>query len=112
MRRVLIGAFGEIPGLALRELLRDEGLELVAETEAGASLVPRVTEARPDVVVLDLDDGGATDVASLISRQFPAIKVVAFSSEQPVLRVFPPFHRGESYSSHLSRDLLASALKS
>jgi len=111
MRRVLIGGFGEIPRLGLRDLLRDRGFELVAEAGAGAAVVPCLNEARPDVVVLDLDDDRTMDVAAVISREFPAIKVVAFSSEQPVMRVFPAFHHGESYSSPLSREFLASALE-
>lgn len=111
MRRVLIGDFGMIARMGLRELLDEEGLEVVAEAEIGAGIIPWVSEVRPDVVVLDLDDEATGEVAARITSEFPAIKVIACSSEQPVMRVFPPFHHGESYVSPLSNSHLVMALE-
>jgi len=108
---VLIGDFGAIARLGLREFLDEQGFEVVAEEEAADNLMDRVTEARPEVVVLNLDQQGDLDVAARIAAYFPAVKVIACSSKEPTMRVYPPFHHGESYVSELSRDLLAQAVR-
>jgi len=112
MHRVLIGQFGAVARMGLRELLDGQGIEVVAEAESAEVIVSCVNEVRPDVVVLDLDEEGVLDLAGEITAEFPAIKVIACSCEEPVMRVFPPFHHGESYASKLSADLLALALSS
>ena len=112
MQRVLIGQFGTVARMGLRELLDGQGIEVVAEVDLTGEIVPSVSEVRPDVVVLDLDDERALGVAEEITSEFPAIKVIACSCEEPVMRVFPPFHHGESYASKLSAALLALALSS
>jgi DNA-binding NarL/FixJ family response regulator len=113
-RRVVIGDFGAVAGLGLRDILAGEGLEVVGHARERdvpePGIVPLVNEVRPDVVVLDLDDESALEVAVQITSEFPAIKVVACSSEEPVMQVFPPFHHGESYLSQLTRAHLAQAL--
>ena len=122
--RVVIGDFGAVARLGLLDILAEEGLEVVGRAAAperpgpaGKRDVPGpegtvglVNKVRPDVVVLDLDDESALDVAVQITSEFPAIKVVACSSEEPVMQVFPPFHHGESYLSQLTRAHLAQAL--
>ncbi|HZQ76756.1 MAG TPA: hypothetical protein VFE55_05465 [Acidimicrobiia bacterium] len=112
MQRVLIGRFGTVARMGLRELLDGQGIEVVAEAEPDRGIVSCVSEVRPDVVVLDLDDDGSLGTAEEIASEFPAIKVIACSCEEPVMRVFPPFHHGESYASKLSAPLLALALSS
>ena len=108
----VIGQFGTVARMGLRELLDGHGIEVVAEAESAGGIVSCVNEVRPDVVVLDLDDEGAFETAEEIASEFPAIKVIACSCEEPVMRVFPPFHHGESYASKLSAALLALALSS
>ena len=112
MHRVLIGQFGTVARMGLRELLDGQGIEVVAEAQSAEGIVSCVSEVRPDVVVLDLDDECALETAEEITSEFPAIKVIACSCEEPVMRVFPPFHHGESYASKLSAALLALALSS
>jgi DNA-binding NarL/FixJ family response regulator len=112
MQRVLIGRFGTVARMGLRELLDGQGIEVVAEAEPDRAIASCVSEVRPDVVVLDLDEDGALGTAEEIASEFPAIKVIACSCEEPVMRVFPPFHHGESYASKLSAPLLALALSS
>jgi len=112
MQRVLIGQFGSVALMGLRELLDGQGIEVVAEAEPDREIVSCVSEVRPDVVVLDLDDEAALGLVEEITSDFPAIKVIACSCEEPVMRVFPPFHHGESYASKLSAALLALVLSS
>ena len=51
-----------------REFLDEEGFEVVAEEQVPGEILERLTEFRPDVVVLDLDTTGGADVAGLIAR--------------------------------------------
>jgi DNA-binding NarL/FixJ family response regulator len=63
MHRVLIGQFGTVARMGLRELLDGQGIEVVAEAESAEGIVSCVSEVRPDVVVIDLDDEEALDTA-------------------------------------------------
>lgn len=98
--------------LGLQELLAEEGLDvLVEENRQGEELVDRVVEVLPDVVVLDLDTDGNDAVAKEITATFPSVKVIACSSVEPRMRVFPPFHRGEYYETQLSPMGFVEAIK-
>ena len=113
MRRVLIGDFGSILRIGLRELLASHHVELVADAPSPpCGIIGRVTDARPDVVILDLDSPDAPVVAQRISTTFPAIKVISCSSDEPVMRVFPAFHHGEFYEAGLTVTALAAAIQS
>jgi AmiR/NasT family two-component response regulator len=110
MRRVLIGEFGEIPAMALRRLLEQEGLAVAGEATT-AEIIPLVDEVQPDVLLLDLDDVQTGGIAAEACARLPSMTVIAWSSAEPVMRVFPPQHRGESHDSPLTVDRLAAALK-
>lgn len=108
MRRVLLGDFGAIVRAGLDDLLRAQDVEVVHTDEAG--LLRQLVDALPDVVVLDLDREGTADLVDRIVREFPALKVVACSSRRPRMRVYPPFHRGESYETVLDAESLVRAV--
>ena len=101
--------FGTVAALGLQTLLTDAGFEVLPATET--SFFPSVIALRPDAVVFDSDDHAALEQARHIAAEFPAIPVVACSSERALMHVFPPFHQGESYVLQLTRDLLAEALQ-
>jgi DNA-binding NarL/FixJ family response regulator len=109
MTRVLMGDFSALHRLGFEDILRADGIELV-ET-AGADVVGRLVEALPDVIVLDLDQRETPALVRQIVHQFPTVKVVACSSVQPMMRVFPPLHYGEFYTSDLDPALLTSAIQ-
>jgi DNA-binding NarL/FixJ family response regulator len=109
MTRVLMGDFSALHRLGFEDILRTDGVELM-ET-AGADLVGRVVEALPDVIVLDLDQPDSEDLVARIVQEFPSVKVIACSSDRPTMRVYPPFHRGESYTSPLDPALFTSAVQ-
>lgn len=109
MTRILLGDFGAVTRLGFEEALNIEGLQLV-ESSAD-DLRERVMAVLPDVVVIDLDRPDATALASGVVKTFPAVKVIACSSAEPTMRVFPPFHGGESYEIELSVDQLAAAVQ-
>jgi DNA-binding NarL/FixJ family response regulator len=107
--RVLMGDFSALHRLGFEEILRNDGIELV-ET-AGADVLGRLLEALPDVIVLDLDHRTTPELVERIVHDFPTVKVVACSSAHPMMRVFPPLHYGESYTSDLDPALLTSAIQ-
>ncbi len=111
-RRVLIGDFGVVARMGLQRLVAGEGFEVLGPAKQRREIIPRLSEVQPDVVVLDLDSEDAPEFAARISSAFPAVKVIACSSDEPIMRVFPPFHRGESYSAPFTRAEFAAALKS
>ena len=111
MRRVLIGDFGAVARMGLRRLLDYEGLDVLEAAGIRPGIIPRLSEVQPDVVLLDLDAEEVPDLAARISSAFPAMTVIACSSAEPIMQVFPPFHHGESYIAPFTRDLFAAAVK-
>lgn len=109
MTRVLLGDFGAIVRLGLREVL-EEGQLLVAEDAPADEILDRLVGTLPDAVVLDLDVARTPELARRISDRFPALTIIACSSKRPEMRVFPPFHHGESYVSELSSRTLVEAV--
>jgi DNA-binding NarL/FixJ family response regulator len=109
MRQVLMGDFDALHRLGLEELLRADGIQLVHV--AGRNVMGRLMETLPDVVVLDMDQWETAELVQRIVHEFPTVKVVACSSGQPVIRVFPPLHYGESYTTNLDPALLTSAIQ-
>ncbi len=107
--RVLMGDFSALHRLGLKDILRADGIELM--DCAGVDVVGGLVEALPDVVVLDLDEAATAPLVNRIVHQFPAVKVIACSSQMPRMRVFPPMHYGEFYESDLDAALLASAVQ-
>ena len=63
------------------------------------------------MVLLDLDAEDVPALAVHMSSAFPAMKVSACSSDEPIMRVLPPFHYGESYTVPFTRALFAAALR-
>jgi hypothetical protein len=104
-----MGDFGALHRAGLEDILRVDGIELVAAT--AVDVMSRLLEVLPDVVVLDLDQGETAELVDRIVHQFPRVKVLACSSEQPVMRVYPPLHYGEFYSTDLDPALLTSAVQ-
>jgi DNA-binding NarL/FixJ family response regulator len=109
MRRVVIGEFGDIPALALRQLLEEEGLVVAGEAPA-AEIIPLVDEIQPDVLLLDHDHPATDGIAADVSARLPDVTVIAWSVDEPLMQVFPARHGGESQVSSLTIERLAAAL--
>ena len=107
--RVLLGQFGGIFRVGLADLLREAGCDVLPDGPADGAFVDQVVSEAPAVVVLDLDGDGTDDTARLLTERFPAMTVIACSSVELTMRIYPPFHGGESYLSKLSPDLLVRA---
>lgn len=111
MARVLLGDFSAIVRLGLRDIFTDDGRNLVAEETQNDGILDRLLTVLPDVVVLDLDSNAGDGLARQIATDYPAVKVVACSSERPQMRVFPPFHHGESYVLELNPTSLVEVVR-
>lgn len=109
MTRVLMGDFSALHRVGLEQILRVDGIELVETTTA--DVLSRLVEVLPDVVVLDLDQHDTPSLVATIVHQFPRVKVLACSSEHPMMRIYPPLHYGESYQTELDPALLTSAIQ-
>ena len=95
MRRVLMGDFDALYRLGFEEILATQAVELIEATAMG--VLDRLVQARPDVVVLDQEKDETEDLVHRIVHDYPAITVITCSSGTPTMRIFPSFHRGESY---------------
>jgi DNA-binding NarL/FixJ family response regulator len=104
-----MGDFSALHRVGLEDILRVDGIELVETT--ALDVMSRLVEVLPDVVVLDLDQGETAELVDRIVHQFPKVKVLACSSEQPLMRVYLPWHYGEFYSTDLEPALLTSAVQ-
>jgi DNA-binding NarL/FixJ family response regulator len=110
VRRVLFGDFGAVVRAGFDEVLRDQRVEVLRSD--GRDLVDELLDGLPDVVVLDLDRVGTPELVHRLVREFPALKVVVCSSRRPLMRIYPPFHHGESYEVTLDPDAFTSVLRS
>ena len=95
MRRVLMGDFDALYRLGFEEILATQAVELIEASATG--VLDGLVEARPDVVVLDQEKDETEDLVHRIVHDYPAIRVITCSSGTPTMRIFPSFHRGESY---------------
>ena len=107
--RVLIGEFGAIFRAGLADLLAEAGCDILPAADASGGILEQLMDSQPDVVLLDLDSPGTEEVSRALSSIFPAVTVIACSSAALQMRVYPPFHGGESYLSQLSPDRLVQA---
>jgi two-component system, response regulator PdtaR len=84
--RVLIADDDPIIRLDLKQMLENLGYEVIAEADNGKTAVEIAQEARPDVCILDVQDG--IDAAMEISNEgiAPAILLTAYSDAELVQR--------------------------
>lgn len=96
MGRVVVDGFDALFALGLRDLLQDDGVEVISTNLDEPDGVARVIPL-PDVVLLN-SERVATEriVAELVSR-YPEITVITCSSGVAQMRVYPSHHGGESY---------------
>lgn len=89
-RRVLVAEDEALIRLDLREMLEEEGFEVVAEVADGESAVRLATELRPDLCILDVKmpnlDGISAAEQIVGARVAPVVILTAFSQRDLVER--------------------------
>jgi response regulator NasT len=90
VKRVVIAEDEALIRLDLKEMLEEEGFEVVAEAGDGEAAVALVEEHRPDLVVLDVKmprlDGISAAERIAASRLAPVVMLTAFSQRELVER--------------------------
>lgn len=84
--RVLIAEDEALIRMDLREMLAEEGHEVIGEARDGAEAIARVRELRPDIVFMDVKMPGTDglEAARVIGeeRLAPVVMVTAFSQQE------------------------------
>jgi len=109
--RVVLVDDHEIVRQGLRDLLEDEGIEIVGEADHVDNAVTVVLETRPDVTVMDvrLPVGNGIDATAEIRAQWPQAKVIvltSYSDEAAMLGAIQAGAAGFVLKQVLANDLL------
>ncbi len=73
----------------MRRVLERHGFRII-EAATGEEALAAVVEARPDIVVLDLDGGSAHQLGRLVSGASPDTTVVLWAREEDFMEVIDP----------------------
>lgn len=81
--RVFLVDDHEVVRAGIKSLLnRDSDMEVVGEAASAATTLPGLEQSTPDVLVLDvrLPDGNGIDICNEVTRRFPDIATIVFTS--------------------------------
>jgi len=105
---VVLGNLGPMALMGMRRLLSEDGIEIVGEVLAPATMAPEVERLQPDVVVLDLDQADSQRLSRLVRLACPQAKVVLWAPTEDVMEVIDPGAKGPRWVlSGVPADLLA-----
>lgn len=81
--RVFLVDDHEVVRAGIKSLLnRDSDMEVVGEAGSAEATLPGLDQSRPDVLVLDLrlPDGNGIDICNEVTRRFPEVATIVFTS--------------------------------
>jgi AmiR/NasT family two-component response regulator len=88
--RVLLGNLGPIMRLGMNRVLSEEGCQVVGQEDRPSAIIGAAHRLRPDIVVLDLDNGSSHELAWLVRGASPETTVVLWAREEDFMEVLEP----------------------
>ena len=88
--RVLLGNLGPIMRLGMNRVLSEEGCQVVGQEDRPSAIIGAAHRLRPDIVVLDLDNGSSYELAQLVRGASPETTVVLWAREEDLMEVLEP----------------------
>ena len=87
---VLLGNLGPIMRLGMNRVLSEEGCQVVGHEDRPSAIIGAAHRLRPDIVVLDLDNGSSYELAQLVRGASPETTVVLWAREEDLMEVLEP----------------------
>ena len=88
--RVLLGNLGPIMRLGMNRVLSEQGCQVVGQEDRPSAIIGAAHRLRPDIVVLDLDNGSSRELALLVRGASPETTVVLWAREEDLMEVLEP----------------------
>ena len=101
--RVLLGNLGPIMRLGMNRVLSEQGCQVVGQEDRPSAIIGAAHRLRPDIVVLDLDQGSSHELARLVCGASPVTTVVLWAREEDLMEVLEPV---SSASRHVSAPIV------
>jgi AmiR/NasT family two-component response regulator len=87
---VLLGNLGPIMRLGMTRVLSEQGCQVVGQEDRPSAIIGAAHRLRPDIVVLDLDNGSSRELAHLVRGASPETTVVLWAREEDLMEVLDP----------------------
>ena len=87
---VLLGNLEPIVRLGMRDVLAEDGVEVIGEEERPEALVLMAGRLRPDCVVLDLLDRSSRELSERVRTASPDTKVILWARDEDEMEVLDP----------------------
>lgn len=87
---VLLGNLGPIMRLGMNRVLSEQGCHVVGQEDRPSAIIGAAHRLRPDIVVLDLDNGSSRELAQLVRGASPETTVVLWAREEDLMEVLEP----------------------
>jgi DNA-binding NarL/FixJ family response regulator len=87
---VLLGNLGPIMRLGMNRVLSEQGCQVVGQEDRPSAIIGAAHRLRPDIVVLDLDNGSSYELAQHVRGASPETTVVLWAREEDLMEVLEP----------------------
>src|ERR1700759_1472237 len=88
--RVLLGNLGPIRRLGMNRVLSEQGCQVVGQEDRPSAIIGAAHRLRPDIVVLDPENGSWYELAHLVRGASPEPTVVLWAREEDLMEALEP----------------------
>jgi DNA-binding NarL/FixJ family response regulator len=110
--RVLLGNLEPITVVGMRQVLEEDGIEVIGHEREPALIVRAAERQQPHAVVLDLDHGDVRALGEQIQLATPQTKVILWARDESVMEVHEPVSRAPRRVALTASDGLCNELSS